>query len=97
MKEKFTRTNIQAVLTTAGIDTERARKLTTGIIEALTVALATGKAVELRGLGSLEVKERKAYKARNPKTGEAVNVQPRRRVIFHSGRGLKKALNRKEE
>jgi len=48
--------------------------------------------VELRGLGTLEVKERKTYSARNPKTGEAVTVPSHRRVIFRPGRELKAAL-----
>ena len=69
-----------------------AREATARIIEALACSLAAGEAIELRGLGSLEVRERKAHKAHNPKTREAVDVPPRRRIIFHPGRDLKTAL-----
>ena len=95
MKEKFTRTNIQAVLTVCGMGTDQARKATARIIEALAAALAAGEAIELRGFGSFEVRERKAYMAHNPKTGEAVIVPPRRRVVFRPGRKLKAAFRGK--
>jgi len=55
-------------------------------------ALTSGKVIELRGFGSLEVKERKAYKARNPKTGEPLIVPERRRVSFRPGQELKVAF-----
>ena len=58
----------------------------------LAASLAAGESVELRGLGSLEVRERKSYKARNPKTGEAVIALAHRRVLFRPGRELKAAL-----
>ena len=90
---KFTRTDMQGILRGSGLDAAQARQATAQIIDALTVALVAGESVELRGLGSLEVRERKAYKARNPKTGETVNVKSRRRVIFHPGRELKKELS----
>jgi nucleoid DNA-binding protein len=38
------------------------------------------------------VRERKAYKARNPKTGEAVIAPARRRILFRPGQELKAAL-----
>ena len=96
-KDKFTRTDIQAILTAADMDTDKARKTTAGIIEAMTAALAAGRVIELRGLGSLELKERKAYKARNPKTGEPLIAPARRRVVFRPGQELKAALQIKPE
>ena len=91
-KDKFTRTGIQAILTAADMNTDKARKTTAGIIEAMTAALITEKVIELRGFGSLELRERKAYKARNPKTGEPLIAPARRRVLFRPGQELKAAL-----
>ena len=46
----------------------------------------------MRGLGSLEIREWQARKARNPKTGEPVDIPPRKAVFFCAGRELKRAL-----
>ena len=91
---KFTRSTIQEILRSSGLDSVRAQQATARIIEALAGSLAAGESAELRGLGSLEARERKAYKARNPKTGETVEVPPRRRVVFHPGRGLRIKLEK---
>jgi nucleoid DNA-binding protein len=91
-KPKFTRNGIQAVMIASGIKPEQARTLTDSIIEAMTAALASGKVIEFRGFGTFEIKERKAYKARNPKTGEPLIAPARRRVLFHPGQELKVIL-----
>ena len=91
---KFTRTDIMAILRAYGLDDAKARRATGQIIDTLASSLAAGQPVEIRGLGSFEVKERKARKARNPKTGEAVEVPPRQRIFFRPGRELKISLSR---
>ena len=92
MKNKFTRSQIQKIIADAGLDVRTASKLVGRIVNAMTAALAAGEAIELRGFGSLELKDRKAYKARNPKTGEPLIAPPRRRVIFRPGQKLKASL-----
>jgi nucleoid DNA-binding protein len=89
---KFTRSNIQEIICGDGLDTRKASELTGRIVKAMAAALAAGEVIELRGFGSLEVKERKAYKARNPKTGEPLITPARRRILFRPGQELKIAL-----
>ena len=92
---KFIRERITEILRSgAGLDNHQARELTGRIIAALAAALAMGEAVELRGIGTLEVKERKTYKARNPKTGEPLIAPARRRILFRPGQELKAALRK---
>ena len=92
MKNKFTRADITKVMTDAGIERAKAAGVALAIIRAMADALASGSVIELRGLGTLEIRERKACMAHNPRTGEAVSVPPRRRTVFRSGRELKAAL-----
>ena len=49
--------------------------------------------IEIRGFGSFAVKEYDAYKGRNPKTGNAVDVKPKRLPFFKVGRELKKMVD----
>jgi len=44
----------------------------------ISTALAEGDRVEIRGLCSFFVKEYRSFQGRNPKTGEAVTVPPKR-------------------
>ena len=45
------------------------------IFSEITQSLADGKRVELRGFGAFSVQHRKQRTGRNPRTGEAVNVE----------------------
>ena len=92
-KPKFTRNDIQASLISSGIEPEQARTLTTRIIETMVTALVTGKVIELRGLGTLEPRTRKARTRHNPRTMAPVDVPARCVIFFRSGEKLKKALN----
>lgn len=46
--------------------------------------------IELRGFGTFEIRSRKGRKARNPKTGESVEVEDHGVVTFRPGRELKR-------
>ena len=48
----------------------------------MSEALARGDRVEIRGLCSFYVKEHESYKGRNPKTGERVQVAPKKLPFF---------------
>ena len=55
----------------------------------MSEALAKGDRVEIRGLCSFYVKEYKSYEGRNPKTGESVEVAPKKLPFFKCGKELK--------
>ena len=63
------------------------------VFGAIEEALAAGNRVEVRGFGTFEVRSYRAYRGRNPKTGEQVAVAPKKSPFFKAGKELKKRLN----
>ncbi len=61
--------------------------------ESMSEALARGDRVEIRGLCSFYVKEYKSYRGRNPKTGESVQVAPKKLPFFEFGKELKERVD----
>ena len=60
------------------------------LFDELKDGLADGKIIELRGLGTFEVRSRKGKDhARNPKTGEKVSVEDHGVAVFRPGKELK--------
>ena len=55
----------------------------------MSTALANGERAEIRGLCSFYVKHYNAYTGRNPKTGEQVNIKPKKLPFFKCGKELK--------
>ena len=64
------------------------------IFEEVIEAMARGDRVELRGFGEFSVKHREARTGRNPRTGEAVDVDEKHVPFFKTGKLLRERLNR---
>lgn len=63
------------------------------IFEEIIAAMARGDRVELRGFGAFSVKKREARVGRNPRTGEAVQVEEKYVPFFKTGKLLRERLN----
>jgi nucleoid DNA-binding protein len=81
------------VARSAGLTRELSEVVVTTVFERITAALAKGERVELRGLGTFEVRQRGAYAGRNPKTGAPVEVPLRKVPFFRTGKELRAILN----
>ncbi|REC58152.1 integration host factor subunit beta [Rhodosalinus sediminis] len=68
-------------------------RLVNTIFEEITSALERGDRVELRGFGAFSVKKRDARIGRNPRTGEAVQVEEKHVPFFKCGKMLRERLN----
>jgi integration host factor subunit beta len=62
------------------------------VFDAITEALAQGREVELRGFGSFRLRRYEPRQARNPGTGEIVELPERMGVRFKVGRDLDQKL-----
>jgi integration host factor subunit beta len=64
------------------------------IFESIKETLSKGGKVEIRGFGNFRLRSRNARKARNPKTGESVDVPPKKVPYFKVGKELREMVNR---
>ena len=62
-------------------------------LKSVVTALQKGEEVEIRGFGSFRFRNRAPRKGRNPKTGEKVDVPPKKIPYFKMGKELKALLN----
>jgi integration host factor subunit beta len=67
------------------------------VLDEIIRSLADGDRVELRGFGAFSVKTRDARLGRNPRTGEAVDVDAKKVPFFKTGKELRERLNGKED
>jgi nucleoid DNA-binding protein len=66
-------------------------------LDAITRSLVSRRNIEIRGFGRFKVKEKKARVARNPRTGEPVEVKSGLKPIFEASRELKKYISQISE
>jgi nucleoid DNA-binding protein len=60
--------------------------------DAIIDTLIEDTRIELRNFGVFQVKKRKARKARNPRTGERVDVPPKNVVTFKPGKEMEERV-----
>ena len=84
---------IKTLAEQSDISLSEATLVVTTFVDCMKNALLSGDRVEIRGFGSFKVKEYTGYAGRNPRTGEKVEVSPKRLPFFRAGKELKEYLN----
>ena len=87
---------IQRIADKLKLPTARAESIVNTVFGAMTDSLVRGDRIEIRGFGTFEVRSYKGYEGRNPKTGNPVQVSPKKLPFFKIGKELHERLNRKE-
>ena len=57
------------------------------VFKSIIDALHRGEKIELRGFGSFRLRRREPRKGRNPKTGDKVDVPPKKVPVLQAGQG----------
>lgn len=83
---------VNVVAAKTGLSKKDADVAAKAVLDAVTEALAKGEKVQLVGFGTFEVKERAAKTARNPRTGETIEVAASKVPAFKAGQALKDAV-----
>jgi DNA-binding protein HU-beta len=79
---------VERMASAAGISKAAADKALTGLLDAITDALAKGDKVTLVGFGTFSVSQRAARQGRNPQTGATIQIAARKVARFKPGSKL---------
>lgn len=83
---------VEAVYAKLGGTKVSAEEAVESMISTIVSALTKGDEISIAGLGIFSAKERAARSARNPRTGEMVNVPAMRVPKFRAAKALKDAV-----
>lgn len=71
----------------------RAESLVNAVFDAMAEGLMRNERIELRGFGTFTNRQYEAYRGRNPRTGELIDVAAKRLPHFTVGKDLLKKVN----
>ncbi|HTC20901.1 MAG TPA: HU family DNA-binding protein, partial [bacterium] len=83
---------VAKVAESAGIKKVDLQKALDVIIHTIIETIKTGDKVNITGLGIFKLKDKKARLARNPKTGESIQVPAKRAPKFLPSKNFKEAV-----
>ena len=78
------------------IPNNNVEKIVESIVKYLSNALAEGRNIEIRGLGTFKIKKMPARNARNPRTGESIMIEEKNKLKWKSSKLLNFRINKKE-
>ena len=88
---------VEDVADAAELTKKDAERLVEIVFESIIETLNHGEKIELRGFGSFRLRKREPRKGRNPKTGDKVDVPPKKVPYFKPGKELKELINREPD
>ncbi|MDD2557811.1 MAG: integration host factor subunit beta [Desulfuromonadaceae bacterium] len=83
----------QLAETNAYLSKKESEVVVNTIFDSITTALAEGDRVEIRGFGSFSVRERETRQARNPKSGEIIQIPAKKAPFFKTGKELRQRVD----
>lgn len=84
---------VQSLVDQIGFTRNQSSEITEVLIEIIKRTLASGEVVLVSGFGKFCVNEKAQRKGRNPATGDAMMLRPRRVVTFKCSGKLRKKVN----
>lgn len=84
---------VEEIARRTGMTQAETKAVLEGLLDAISSTLRDGKNIEIRGFGRFKVRPRRARTARNPRTGELVQVEGGVKPVFEASRELKALLN----
>ena len=85
---------IDRISNDAGITKAAAARAIESMVDGIATSLNAGERTTLVGFGTFTVTQRKGRTGRNPQTGAAIEIKPKRVVRFRAGKELEEILNR---
>lgn len=83
-----------AIAAKTGFTKKDSEKALGAVIDVISEALQASDKVQVVGFGTFEVKSRPARAARNPRTGEEIQIAASKAPVFKAGKALKDAVNK---
>lgn len=80
--------------TRIGLPVSETKKIVNEFTALIMEKTAENEPVSFLGFGAFKLREQKKRQARNPKTGKPIMIEPRRIVVFKSGKELLEVLNK---
>jgi integration host factor subunit alpha len=84
---------VETIQNQTGFPKNRSLEIVETLLEIIKRTLASGEDVLASGFGKFCVKEKKERKGRNPATGDAMMLEPRKVVTFKCSGKLREMVN----
>jgi integration host factor subunit alpha len=85
---------VETIFEKIGLSKKEAQELIEILFDTMKQAFVEGESVKISSFGTFNVRKKMARRGRNPKTGEDLEITPRRTITFRASNQLKSAIEK---
>jgi len=79
-----------------GLSKNKAQEIIEILFDTMKQTFIEGESVKLSGFGTFNIRQKMSRRGRNPKTGEELEITPRRVITFRASKQLKSVMEKKD-
>jgi integration host factor subunit alpha len=79
-----------------GLSKKEAQEIIEILFDTMQQTFVEGESVKISGFGTFNVRNKVARRGRNPKTGEELEISPRKVITFRASNQLKDVLEKED-
>ncbi len=87
---------VEIIFEKVGLSKKEAQTIVESIFETISQAFREGESVKLSGFGTFNVRQKRARRGRNPKTGDELEITPRRVLTFRASNQMKAVIEKQD-
>jgi len=80
-----------------GLSKKEAQEIIEILFDTMKQTFVEGESVKISGFGTFNVRNKVARRGRNPKTGQELEISPRKVITFRASNQLKDVLEKEKE
>lgn len=85
---------VEKIFEKIGLSKKEAQDIIEILFDTMKQAFIEGESVKISGFGTFNVRKKMARRGRNPKTGEDLEISPRRVITFRASNQLKASMEK---
>ncbi len=85
---------VDAIFEKVGLSKKEAQDIIEILFDTIKQTFAEGESVKISGFGTFNVRKKMSRRGRNPKTGEDLEISPRRVITFRVSNQLKEEIEK---
>ncbi|HSB31157.1 MAG TPA: integration host factor subunit alpha [Candidatus Sulfobium mesophilum] len=85
---------VDAIFEKVGLSKKEAQDIVEILFETMKLTFAEGESIKISGFGTFNVRKKMARRGRNPKTGQDLEITPRRVITFRVSNQLKEEIEK---
>ncbi|HMK48858.1 MAG TPA: integration host factor subunit alpha [Thermodesulfovibrionales bacterium] len=88
---------VEKIFEKIGLSKKEAQEIIEILFDTMKQTFIEGESVKISGFGTFNVRQKMSRRGRNPKTGDDLEITPRRVITFRASNQLKSVMETKTE